>query len=354
MVESSQDKALLVTGGTGYIGSHTIVELLETEGQCGFTKIVIVDNLANSSTKVLERIDQITKKGHMVVFEELDLREEEKLDNIFAKHGPFASVIHFAGLKAVGESCEKPLSYYDNNVIGTIALLKVMAKHGTENIVFSSSATLYGDSAVNAETNKIQPTNPYGQTKGMIEQILKDVAAANGASFSAICLRYFNPVGAHSSGLIGEDPQGIPNNLMPYIQRVAGGQLPHLNVLGTDYDTPDGTGVRDYIHIVDLASGHTAALAAQLKKDNPLRGYVPINLGTGNGVSVLEMVAAFEKASGKTIEKKMQPRRPGDVTKLLADPSKAKEVLNWTAKHSVEDMCRDSWNWVSKNPNGYK
>ena len=260
--QESQEVTLLVTGGTGYIGSHTIVEMLETEGNCGFTKIVVVDNLSNSSQVSLERIEQICPgTSEKIIFVEVDLCNESGLDDVFSQHGPFKSVVHFAGLKAVGESVSQPLKYYENNVGGSVNLIKAMIKHDCKNIVFSSSAPLYGEEQDCTEDKPIQPTNPYGTTKAMIEQILKDTVIAQKGDFSAICLRYFNPVGAHRSGLIGEDPQGIPNNLMPYIQRVASGHLPHLNVFGTDYPTPDGTGIRDFIHVTDLARGHTAALA---------------------------------------------------------------------------------------------
>lgn len=358
MESTSPQDTLLVTGGTGYIGSHTVVELLETEGHCGFAKIVIVDNLYNSSASVVDRFDQITgykaKSKIKVVFCNVDIRDEAALDKVFQDHGPVRSVIHFAGLKAVGESVTKPLLYYENNVGGTVTLLKVMEKHGCQSIVFSSSATVYGANPKCKETDDTNGAiNPYGQTKAMIEQILADVAKMN-KSFSAICLRYFNPIGAHKSGEIGEDPLDIPNNLMPYIQRIAAGKLPHLNVFGTDYPTPDGTGVRDYIHVTDLARGHTAALAKQLRDKDAFLGWHAINLGTGNGTSVLELVAAFERASGITIEKKLVGRREGDVAQLLAVPTKAHEVLGWTAQLTIDDMCRDSWNWVRKYPNGFQ
>jgi len=277
------------------------------------------------------------------------------MDDVFTKHGPIHAVIHFAGLKAVGESVSKPLLYFENNVGGTVALLKVMKKHNCNDIVFSSSATVYGDNPLATEGDKIQPTNPYGNTKAQIETILHDIANSD-ENFSAVCLRYFNPVGAHKSGLIGEDPQGIPNNLMPYIQRVAGGRLPHLNVLGTDWPTPDGTGVRDFIHVTDLAKGHTAALAKQNRPSDgkaSLRGFHPINLGTGRGTSVLELVAAFESASSVQIKTIMTDRRAGDVAQLLAVPDKANAELNWSANMTTSDMCRDSWAWVQKNPNGF-
>ena len=357
METTSHNDTLLVTGGTGYIGSHTVVEVLETEGHCGFRKIVIVDNLYNSSEKVIDRFDTITgykAKGEIeIVFEKVDIKDEAGLDLVFTTHGPIKAVIHFAGLKAVGESVTKPIQYYENNVGGTVSLLKVMAKHACNNIVFSSSATVYGD---NPKAQETDPTtgaiNPYGQTKAMIEQILADVAHTN-KSFSAIVLRYFNPIGAHKSGEIGEDPLDIPNNLMPYIQRIAAGKLPFLSVYGTDYPTIDGTGVRDYIHVTDLAKGHTVALDKQLRHQDAFRGWHAINLGTGNGTSVLELVAAFERASGLTIEKKLVGRRAGDVATLLAVPTKANEVLGWKAELTIDDMCRDSWAWVKKYPNGF-
>jgi UDP-glucose 4-epimerase len=275
------------------------------------------------------------------------------MDRVFAEHGPIRSVIHFAGLKAVGESVLKPIEYYENNVGGTITLLKVMKKHNCNSIVFSSSATVYGSNPRCKETDATTGAiNPYGQNKAMIEQILADIAKSNPA-FSAICLRYFNPIGAHKSGEIGEDPKDIPNNLMPYIQRIAAGKLPLLSVFGTDYPTKDGTGVRDYIHVTDLARGHTAALSKQLRDNDAFLGWHAINLGTGNGTSVLELVAAFERASGITIEKKLVGRREGDVAQLLAVVDKAHELLGWKAELTIEDMCRDSWRWVYKNPNGY-
>jgi UDP-glucose 4-epimerase len=308
-----------------------------------------VDNLSNSNTEVLCRIETITGKklNEHFFFEECDIRNKEKMRAVLSQHSIHA-VIHFAGLKAVGESVSKPLMYYENNLGGTVALLEVMEEFGVKNIVFSSSATVYGDNTLATEGDAIFPTNPYGQTKAMIEVILKDYCHSK-KDFSTICLRYFNPVGAHKSGLIGEDPAGIPNNLMPYIQRIAAGHLPHLNVFGTDYNTKDGTGVRDFIHVTDLATGHVAAL----RKQSGLVGYHEINLGTGNGTSVLELVAAFEKASGLEIKKVLTDRRPGDVAQLLAVPKKANDLLEWKAELGIDEMCRDSWAWVQKNPNGY-
>ena len=307
-------KTLLVTGGTGYIGSHTVVEVLEAPNRMGFDKIVIIDNLDNSNVGVLKNIEKIT--GHKLdqdfFFEECDIRDKQRLTEIFTKFKHIHSVIHFAGLKAVGVSVSQPLQYYDNNVGGTIAMLQVMQEFGCNNIIFSSSATVYGSQNPHAKeddpVNNADISNPYGQTKAMIEVILKDYAFSN-KDFSAICLRYFNPIGAHKSGLIGEDPEGIPNNLMPYIQRIAGGKLPHLTVFGNDYNTRDGTGVRDYIHVTDLAKGHLASLDKQAN----LQGWHTFNLGTGTGTTVLELVAAFEEVSGLKIQTIMGPRRPGDV-----------------------------------------
>jgi len=318
---------ILVTGGTGYIGSHTCVELL----QKGFG-IVVLDNLSNSNADVIQKIQQIT--GKTVDFVQGDLRDD--LDELFSK-SKFDAVIHFAGLKAVGESVAEPLKYYDNNVAGTVNLLQYMAKHSVKKIIFSSSATVYGNPEtlpIREETPTGTTTNPYGTTKSMVEQILKDVTAAD-PKFIAVLLRYFNPIGAHESGLIGENPNGIPNNLAPYIAQVAQKLRPHLNVFGNDYNTADGTGVRDYIHVVDLALGHVAALE---KIEKP--GTHIYNLGTGNGTSVLELIAAYEKASGKKIPYKISPRRPGDIDACYADCDKAFSDLGWRAMRDIDDMCR--------------
>ena len=338
---------ILVTGGAGYIGSHTCVCLLES----GYD-VVIVDNLCNSKPVAVERIEMLA--GKKVVFYQEDVCDRAAMDRIFAEQ-EIGAVIHFAGLKAVGESCRIPLRYYDNNLISTIVLLETMEKYGVKNFVFSSSATVYGDPASLPITEDfpLSTTNPYGSTKLMIEGILKDIAKAD-PSFNPIILRYFNPVGAHESGMIGEDPTGIPNNLMPYITQVAIGKLEKLHVFGNDYNTPDGTGVRDYIHVVDLAEGHVAALkqfGPDGKKNCGLRIY---NLGTGKGYSVLDMVHAFEKATGKAIPYVIDPRRPGDVPENYADSSCAERELGWKARFTLEDMCRDSWNWQQKNPKGYE
>lgn len=335
---------ILVTGGAGYIGSHTCVELLNL----GY-EVVVVDNLCNSSEKSLNRVEKIT--GKKPVFYKADLLDREALEDIFSKETVDA-VIHFAGLKAVGESVAKPLEYYHNNITGTLVLCDVMRNHGVKNIIFSSSATVYGDPAfvpITEECPKGQITNPYGQTKGMLEQILTDLHTAD-PEWSVILLRYFNPVGAHKSGLIGEDPAGIPNNLTPYITQVAVGKLKEVGVFGNDYDTPDGTGVRDYIHVVDLAMGHVKALA-KLQEENKVRIY---NLGTGHGYSVLQMIQAFSKACGKEIPYSIKPRRPGDIATCYADPALAKKELGWEAERGLEEMCEDGWRWQSNNPNGYR
>ena len=326
-------KTILVTGGTGFIGSHTVTSLAESE-----CNVVIIDNLINSKRNVLTKLEKIT--GKKLPFIKCDMIDKAALAKVFTTH-KIDAVIHFAGLKAVGESVQKPLEYYSNNLISTINLLELMKTHAVTNLVFSSSATVYGAPEYipideNAKTGGT--TNPYGTTKLFIEQILTDFHAANPA-FNIAILRYFNPVGAHPSGLIGEDPQGIPNNLSPYILRVARGVLPHLNIFGNDYSTPDGTGVRDYIHVMDLACGHMLAL--KKLEQNP--GRVVYNLGTGQGYSVLEMLAAFEKVVGKPIPHMFAPRREGDVESLYACPKKAKEELGFTAKKTLEDMCRDSW-----------
>ncbi|MDO4343412.1 MAG: UDP-glucose 4-epimerase GalE [Eubacteriales bacterium] len=335
--------AILVTGGAGYIGSHTCVELLN-EGY----DVVVVDNLYNSSEKALERVEKIT--GKKVTFYKADLLDKEALQKIFDKE-EIDSVIHFAGLKAVGESVAKPLEYYHNNMTGTFNLCDVMRNHGVKNIVFSSSATVYGDPAfipITEDCPKGKITNPYGQTKGMLEQVLTDLNVAD-PEWNVVLLRYFNPIGAHESGLIGEDPKGIPNNLVPYIAQVAVGKLEALGVFGNDYDTPDGTGVRDYIHVVDLAKGHVKAIEKLKDKE----GVSIYNLGTGNGYSVLQVLHAFEKACGRELPYVIKPRRPGDIATCYADPSKAKRELGWVAEKGIEEMCADSWRWQSSNPNGY-
>ncbi len=335
--------AILVTGGAGYIGSHTCVELLN-EGY----EVVVVDNLYNSSEKALERVEKIT--GKKVTFYKVDLLDKEALNEVFDKES-IDSVIHFAGLKAVGESVAKPLEYYHNNMTGTFHLCDVMRNHGVKNIVFSSSATVYGDPAfipITEDCPKGKITNPYGQTKGMLEQVLTDLNVSD-PEWNVVLLRYFNPIGAHESGLIGEDPKGIPNNLVPYIAQVAVGKLEALGVFGDDYDTPDGTGVRDYIHVVDLAKGHVKAIEKLKDKE----GVSIYNLGTGNGYSVLQVLHAFEKACGKTLPYVIKPRRPGDIATCYADPAKAEKELGWKAEKGIEEMCADSWRWQSNNPNGY-
>ena len=334
---------VFVTGGTGYIGSHTCVELL----QAGHD-VVVADNLANSSEESLRRVEKIT--GRAVPFHNVDLTDREALSAVFDAYR-FDCVLHFAGLKAVGESVEKPLLYYQNNLTSTMNLLAVMAEHGVKQILFSSSATVYSpDNAMPLRESSRTGgcTNPYGWTKFMCEEIMRSTAAAD-KEWSVMLLRYFNPVGAHPSGLMGEDPRGIPNNLMPFIAQVAAGRRDHLNVFGNDYPTHDGTGVRDYIHVVDLAKGHVAAMEYM----SAHKGTEVFNLGTGTGYSVLDMVKAFEKANGITIPYEIAPRRPGDVATVYADPSKSAELLGWRAELSLEDRCRDTWNWQSKNPLGY-
>jgi len=333
----------LVTGGAGYIGSHTLVELSSAN-----IDFVVLDNLSNSSKEALNRVGQII--GKSVEFVEGDIRDSKILDEIFAKYN-INSVVHFAGLKAVGESVEKPIKYYDNNVAGTINLIKAMQNSGCKNIVFSSSATVYGDPVSNPIDESFEvggTTNPYGTSKLMIEQILNDLYISD-KNFNIAILRYFNPIGAHESGLIGEDPNDIPNNLMPYISQVAVGKLEYLSVFGDDYNTHDGTGVRDYIHVVDLANAHVKAL--QKLKSNC--GIITVNLGTGKGYSVLDMVKAFEAASSKKIPYKITPRRAGDIATCYANPNLAKELLGWQATKDLNQMCIDSWRWQSNNPNGY-
>ncbi len=336
--------AILVTGGAGFIGSHTCVELLDA----GY-EVVVVDNLYNSSRKALERVEQIT--GKQVRFYEADILDREALNTVFERE-TIECVIHFAGLKAVGESVEKPIEYYYNNMAGTLILCDVMRGHGVKQMVFSSSATVYGDPAfvpVTEECPKGKCTNPYGQTKSMLEQVLEDICVSD-PEWRVALLRYFNPIGAHQSGLIGEDPKGIPNNLAPYVSQVAIGKLAYVRVFGNDYDTPDGTGVRDYIHVVDLAKGHVAAIRKLRRSEG---GVLIYNLGTGKGYSVLDVVHAFEKACGKELPCKIMERRAGDIAACYADPAKAKRELGWEAEYGIEKMCEDSWRWQTMNHNGY-
>ncbi len=334
---------LLLTGGAGYIGSHTCIELQNMN-----IEVIVIDNLSNSSHHSLERVQSITNKE--ITFIEGDVRDKELLRSIF-KNGDIEGVIHFAGLKAVGESNEIPLEYYDNNLNSTITLLQVMDEFNCNNLIFSSSATVYGnpEKLPITESFPLSVTNPYGRTKLMIEDILRDFHKVN-TNWNIVLLRYFNPVGAHPSGLIGEDPNGIPNNLLPYITQVAVGKLEKLNIFGDDYDTPDGTGVRDFIHVVDLAKGHVAAL----QKFKIASGLNTYNLGTGQGYSVLEMVKTFSKVNDIKIDYKIVDRREGDIAACYADPTKANNELSWKAIYGLEDICRDAWNWQSKNPNGYK
>lgn len=334
---------ILVTGGAGYIGSHTCVELLN-EGH----EVIVLDNLYNASEIALERVKHITGKD--LTFYEVDLLDKEKVNEVFEKE-EIDAVIHFAALKAVGESVDKPLMYYENNITGTLNLCEVMQKHDVKNIVFSSSATVYGspDVVPITEDAPLSTTNPYGSTKLMMEQILQDLHVAD-PEWNVVILRYFNPIGAHESGLIGEDPKGIPNNLVPYITQVAVGKLKALSIFGDDYDTPDGTGVRDYIHVVDLAVGHVDAL----NRLNPNDGVSIYNLGTGKGYSVLEMVSAFSEVVGKEIPYIIKERRAGDIATVYAEPTKAKEEIGWVAKRDLKTMCEDSWRWQSNNPKGYE
>jgi len=335
--------AILVTGGAGYIGSHTVVELQEA----GYD-VVVLDNLCNSSVKSLERVEAIT--GKKVKFYKADILDEKALEEIFEKE-EIDSCIHFAGLKAVGESVAKPWEYYNNNITGTLVLVDVMRRHGVKNIIFSSSATVYGNPAfipITEECPKGQCTNPYGWTKSMLEQILTDLHVAD-PEWNIVLLRYFNPIGAHKSGTMGENPNGIPNNLMPYVTQVAVGKRPELGVFGNDYDTHDGTGVRDYIHVVDLAKGHVKAL----KKIEEKAGLKLYNLGTGKGYSVLDIVKNFEEATGVKVPYSIKPRRPGDIATCYSDATKAKEELGWVAENGIREMCEDSWRWQKNNPNGY-
>ena len=335
-------QTILVTGGSGYIGSHTVLELLNKN-----YNVVVVDNLSNSSYESLRRVQKIT--GKTVTFYENDIRDTVALEKIFSAH-KFDAVIHFAAFKAVGESCRLPLKYYENNISGTVNLLQVMEKYNVKKIIFSSSATVYGtpEKLPLDENCHLSTTNPYGATKLMMENIMTDVWKADNA-WNIILLRYFNPVGSHESGLIGEDPKGIPNNLMPYVAQVASGKLQCINVFGNDYDTPDGTGVRDYIHVVDLAHGHIAAI--EKVNDSGVHIY---NLGTGHGYSVLDMIHAFEKACGKTLPYKICERRPGDIAACYACPDKAEKELGWVAKFGIEEMCASQWKWQSGNPKGYE
>lgn len=333
---------ILVTGGAGYIGSHTCVLLLEA----GYD-VVVIDNLANSSLESLRRVEKIT--GKLIRFYKADITDSKSLENVFKEH-EFSAVIHFAGLKAVGESSEKPLHYYQENVYGSMNLFKVMQKFGCKRVVFSSSATVYGDpaSVPITEDFPISATNPYGRTKLFIEEILRDQSIADN-DWQIVLLRYFNPVGAHKSGTIGEDPLGIPNNLMPFVSQVAVGKRAELSVFGNDYPTPDGTGVRDYIHVVDLSDAHVKAI----QKIKALKGVTTLNLGTGKGYSVLDMVKSFEQGSGKIIPYKVVARRPGDIAECWADPSKAQSVIGWKATRGLNEMIEDTWRWQSNNPLGF-
>jgi UDP-glucose 4-epimerase len=335
--------AVLVTGGAGYIGSHTCVELLGA----GYD-VVVMDNLSNSSGEAIARAERIA--GKRARFYEADVCDAAECERVFAENGGIDAVIHFAALKAVGESVERPLDYYANNITGTTEILKAMRRHGVNSFVFSSSCTVYGDPAsvpVREDFPISEAMSPYGATKIFIERILRDICAAE-PSFTAVQLRYFNPIGAHPSGLMGEDPRGIPNNLVPYVARVAVGSLDYVRVFGDDYPTPDGTGVRDYIHVADLARGHVAAL-----RHAGEGGEFVYNLGTGRGYSVLEVIAAFERACGRPIPYKICPRRPGDIAEIYGDASKAERELGWKARHGIGDMCADSWRWQSSNPDGY-
>ncbi len=337
--------SILVSGGAGYIGSHTCIELIEA----GYD-IVVADNLCNSSEEAVRRVSQIV--GREIPFVKAELCSEDEVEALFAKYPDIDAVIHFAGLKAVGESVVKPLEYYTNNLVNSLVLLNAMRRHGVKNFVFSSSATVYGDPAtvpIREDFPVGGTTNPYGTTKLFLERILTDLCAAD-PTMNVALLRYFNPIGAHESGLIGEDPNDIPNNLVPYIAQVAVGKLEKLHVFGDDYPTPDGTGVRDYIHVVDLARGHVAAL----RKLDTGCGLFVCNLGTGNGYSVLDVLHAYEKACGKTLPYVIDPRRSGDIATCYADPAKARDELGWEAKYGIEDMCASSWKWQSTNPNGYR
>lgn len=346
------ENTILVTGGAGYIGSHACVELLQAD-----YKVVVVDNLSNSKAESLQRVQAIT--GKKLLFHQADIRDAQALDDIFTET-PISSVMHFAGLKAVGESCQQPLAYYHNNVYGTLVLVEAMRKANVKQMVFSSSATVYGISERTqySEDFALGPINPYGRTKAMIEDILRDLAEADNLNKEAnpwkiALLRYFNPIGAHESGMIGEDPNGIPNNLMPYVTQVAIGKLQQLSVFGNDYSTPDGTGVRDYIHVLDLVKGHIKAILALADVKFKEGGCKAYNLGVGKGSSVLEVINTFERVTGKKINYRIAPRRAGDLAEYFANPELAKTELGWTAEKSLEDMVADTWNWQVKNPNGY-
>lgn len=337
-------ETILVTGGAGFIGSHTAVELIER----GYD-VVVLDNLCNSKEESLNRVERIC--GTRPRFYQVDILDRAGLDDLFERESGIGAVIHFAGLKAVGESVAKPWEYYHNNVTGTLTLVDAMRSHGVKSIVFSSSATVYGDPAfvpITEECPRGAATNPYGKTKSMLEDILGDIARADPA-WNVMLLRYFNPIGAHPSGLMGEDPKGIPNNLMPYITQVAAGKLARLSVFGDDYDTPDGTGVRDYIHVVDLARGHVKALEYMAGKS----GVEVFNLGTGVGYSVLDIVHAFEEATGVPVPYRIAPRRPGDIAQCYSSAGKARELMGWKAEYGIQDMCRDAWRWQRNNPDGY-
>ena len=346
-------QTILVTGGAGYIGSHACIELL----QAGF-KVIVVDNLSNSKPESLARVEQIT--GKSLTFYQADIRDKQALSDIFSQESP-STVIHFAGLKAVGESCEQPLLYYHNNVYGTLVLTEVMSNANVKQLVFSSSATVYGESSSSPQYSEDFPLgaiNPYGRSKAMIEDILRDLSAADKIHqtknpWKIALLRYFNPIGAHESGMIGEDPNGIPNNLMPYVAQVAIGKLTQLSVFGDDYPTRDGTGIRDYIHVVDLVKGHIKAIAALNSEKFEAGGCKAYNLGAGRGYSVLEMVNAFERITGKTINYKISPRRAGDLAECFANPDLALKELNWKVEKNLDDMVADTWNWQTKNPQGY-
>jgi UDP-glucose 4-epimerase len=351
LASSVPQRTVLVTGGAGYIGSHTCLELLQVPGN--LYKVVVVDNLDNSSEESLKRVQRLTGTGNdRLVFRQCDLRDEEGLSEILNEFPDISSCIHFAGLKAVGESVAKPLSYYDCNIGGTVKLLEQLASRNIKKFVFSSSATVYGEPEMLPliEAARLQATNPYGRTKLFVEEILRDCHAAD-PEWNTLILRYFNPIGAHPSGEIGEDPQGLPNNLMPFIAQVCVGRRDKLSIFGDDYDTPDGTGVRDYIHVVDLAKGHVSALAKLYSDEIGCRA---VNLGTGQGVSVLELVEGMSKATGKKVPYQISPRRPGDVATMYADPRTALELLGWKATLGVADMCADTWRWQSTNPYGYK
>ena len=342
--KEDREMQILVTGGTGFIGSHTVVELL----QAGYD-VVIADNLYNSKEMVVDRIETIT--GKRPKFYPIDVQDREALEKVFEQE-QIDAVIHFAGYKAVGESTRKPIEYYHNNIGSTLVLCDVMRNHNCKKIVFSSSATVYGDPAfvpITEECPLGDTTNPYGTTKAMQERILTDIWKSD-EEWQVMLLRYFNPIGAHESGLIGEDPKGIPNNLLPYVAQVASGKLEKVHVFGDDYNTPDGTGVRDYIHVVDLAKGHVAAI----RGFDELKGVQIFNLGTGVGYSVLDIIKAFDKACGKELPYVIDPRRPGDIAQCYSDPAKAQKILGWKAEKNIEDMCRDAWNWQTKNPNGYE